>query len=440
MRVPREFETQAMSRLSQRLRRLEADGDAVSVGVVGVGRMGRSIAIGSEQVAGVAVTAVADVRPERARATLAEMGYDDDAVATAETTDEGDAALAEGKRVLTTDGHLLAELDLVDVVLCATGVPEIGAAVATRAILDGKHVVMLTDETDAVVGPYLAALAERAGVVYSGAAGDEPGAIMELYDFAAALGFEVVAAGKGKNNPLDRTATPERLRAEAEEKGLNPEIYTAFVDGTNSMLEMTMVANATGLTVDSRGLHGPEVSGVEALPDVFAREADGGILSDHGVVDYALGGDVAPGVFVVVTTDSGVIREDLDYLQIGSGPNYVLHRSYHIPTIEPLLTAARAAIYGDANLVPAAPTVDTVAVAKRDLAAGDEIDGIGGHTVYGLAENADVVADETLVPVSLVDGATVRESVGAGTPLTYDDVDLRRSDLLHLRRLQESYF
>jgi len=429
-----------MSRLHEEFATLEAAGDPVSISIVGVGRMGKSIAIGSEQMDGVEVTVLADVRPDRTRETFRTMGYPEDQITSVETAAEGDRARANGHLVTTEDALLPGKLDDVDVVIGATGVPEVGARVGMRSILEQNHVVMLTDETDAVIGPYLSALAERAGVVYSGAAGDEPGAIMELYDFADSLGFEVVAAGKGKNNPLDREATPESLAADAERKNLTPEIYTAFVDGTNSMLEMTMVANATGLTVDRRGLHGPEVSGVSELPDVFAAEADGGILSRTGVVDYALGGGVAPGVFLVLTTDSEVIQDDLEYLGIGDGPNYCLHRTYHIPTIEPLLTAARATLYGDAALIPREPVVDTITVAKRDLSAGETIDGIGGHTVYGLTERNEVVDELNLVPISLVEGATLRQDVEKGEPIRYDDLDLVENDLLYLRKLQDSYF
>lgn len=429
-----------MSRLSKALAELEATDSAVSVAIIGAGRMGRSIAIGSEQVDGVDVTAIADIRLEVAQEAFETMGYDGDDVAVVDSIDDGAAALANGQRVVTGDALAPPQMDGIDVVIAATGVPQIGAKVATRAIHNGTHVVMLTDEADAVVGPYLSEMAESAGVVYTGAAGDEPGSIMELYDFADSLGFDIVAAGKGKNNPLDREATPETLEAEAEEKDLNPEIYTAFVDGTNSMLEMTMVANATGLSVDRRGMHGPEVSDVAELADVFNSESEEGILSKDGVVDFALGGGVAPGVFVVVTTDNDTIRDDLDYLKMGDGPNYVLHRTYHIPTIEPLLSAARAELTGDAYVIPDEPVADTVTIAKRDLEPGEEIDGIGGHTVYGLTENADVAAENDMVPISLVEGATVTAEVEKGEPLTYDDLELDDTELLNLRKLQDEYF
>ncbi|PSQ00128.1 NAD(P)-dependent oxidoreductase [Halobacteriales archaeon QS_4_69_31] len=427
-----------MTRLYAQLEALESSGEQVSVAVLGVGRMGRSLAVTSQYVSGVEVTTLADIRTDRAREAAREMGYDDAAIAEVDGPDDGDAARESGHLVVADDALVPPQMDDVDVVIGATGHPDIGAQAAVRSILNGKHVVMLTDETDAAVGPYLGLLASQSGVVYSGAAGDEPGAVMELYDFARSLGFEIVAAGKGKNNPLDRTATPESLAAEAEQKDLNPEIYTAFVDGTNSMLEMTMVANAAGLGVDTRGLHGPEVGSVSELSDVFDTES--GVLTNSGVVDYALGGGVAPGVFLVVTTDDQTVREDLEYLKMGSGPNYVLHRTYHIPTIEPLLTAARAELYDTANLIPQEPTVDTVTVAKRDLSAGEEVDGIGGSTVYGLAENADVAADENLVPVSLVAGATVERPVEQGEALTYGDVSLRQGELYHLRQLQDSHF
>jgi len=429
-----------MTRLYAELERLESAGEQISVAIVGVGRMGRSLAVASRYVDGVAVTVLADVQIDRARETAADMGQAAEDIAVVDSPADGDAALSAGQVVVTADGTVPSEMAGVDAVIGATGVPDVGAQIAVRSILNGKHVIMLTDETDAAVGPYLSALAASAGVVYSGAAGDEPGAIMELYDFARSLGFEVLAAGKGKNNPLDRAATPETLAAQADQKGLNPEIYTAFVDGTNSMLEMTMVANATGLGVDTRGLHGPRVESVDDLSTVFTSEAEGGILAGTGVVDFALGGGVAPGVFVVVTSEEESIRADLEYLKMGSGPNFVLHRSFHIPTQEPLLTAARAELHGDATLVPQAPVADTVAVAKRDLTAGEELDGIGGETVYGLAENADTAREENLVPISLVDGATVEANVDRGEALTYDDLTLQQGDLYHLRQLQVSYF
>jgi predicted homoserine dehydrogenase-like protein len=429
-----------MSLLSTQLAEREATGEPISIAIVGVGRIGRSIGIGSQEIDGVSVNAVADIRPELGEETFDAMGYPEDDVTVVESVSDGTEALTEGKRVVTDDALELPRMEGIDVVIAATGVPRIGAQVATRSILNGKHVVMITDETDAVIGPYLSELASQAGVVYSGAAGDEPGSIMELYDFADALGFEVVAAGKGKNNPLDRTATPDSLESEAEAKNLNPEIYTAFVDGTNSMLEMTMVANATGLSVDRRGMHGPEVSDVAELADVFASDSSEGILESNGVVDFALGGGVAPGVFLVITTDNETIQADLDYLDMGQGPNYVLHRTYHIPTIEPLLTAARAVLFGDASLVPQAPVADTITVAKRDLEAGEEIDGIGGHTVYGLTERAAVASEENLVPISIIEGATLETDIEAGTPITYDDVSMADTELLHLRKLQDAYF
>jgi predicted homoserine dehydrogenase-like protein len=429
-----------MTRLYTQLEDLEREGDPISVAVIGAGRMGRSIIVSSAEMSGLEVTAIADIQLDRATEAYRSIGRRKQAIATVETADEASDALADDRVFITEDALLPPKLSEIDVVIGATGVPEIGAQVATRAILNDTHVVMLTDETDAVVGPYLSKLAEQAGVVYSAAAGDEPGAIMELYNFARSLGFEIVAAGKGKNNPLDRTATPDSLAETAHEKNLNPEIYTAFVDGTNSMLEMTMVANATGLGVSQDGLHGPDVGSIEELPDVFSLESDGGILTQEGVVDFVLGGGVAPGVFVVVTTDNETIQEDLEYLSVGTGPNYVLHRSYHLPTIEPLLTAARVCLYGDAYLVPKEPVVDTVSVAKRDLSPGEEIDGIGGSTVYGVAESADVAVGKDLVPISLIEGATVTTEIEAGESLTYDDVELRESELLSIRRLQDSYF
>jgi predicted homoserine dehydrogenase-like protein len=410
----------------------------VKVAVAGAGRIGRSIIIGSSKMDGIKISAVADIQLKKCQEALKSASHTDKQISTIERCSDAEDHIEDGNIVITQNALLLSRLNKIDVLVCATGIPEVGAKLANRAILNSINVVMITDETDAVIGPYLSKLAEETGITYCAAAGDEPGAIMELYSFANSLGFEIVALGKGKNNPLDRTATPSGIQKDAEKKGLNPNIYTSFIDGTNTMLEMTMVANATGLTVDTFGMHGPEVSEIEALPETFSQGE--GILSRTGVVDFALGGSVAPGVFAVVKTDNDTIQDDLAYLDIGTGPNYCFHRGYHLPTIEPLLSAARAQVNDDAYLIPSEPTVDTIAVAKTDISAGDNIDGIGGRTVYGMAIDANVAISEDLVPISLINDAVAKTSIQHGSKIRYDDIQLKQSELLSMRRIQDSHF
>ncbi|KEQ21563.1 hypothetical protein ET33_37085, partial [Paenibacillus tyrfis] len=171
--------------------------------------------------------------------------------------EKADRAIRQRNVVITEDMHLLLALPNVDVIVDATGVPSVGAEIAWKAILNKKHIVMLNVETDVTVGPLLNKMAASAGVVYTGSAGDEPGAVMELYNFADAIGFEVLAIGKGKNNPLNVQATPDSTRELALSVGANPKMIASFQDGTKTMIEMTAVANATGFIPDQPGMHGP---------------------------------------------------------------------------------------------------------------------------------------------------------------------------------------
>jgi predicted homoserine dehydrogenase-like protein len=219
-------------------------------------------------------------------------------------------------------------------------------------------------------------MGRSAGVVYTGSAGDEPGAIVELYDFARSLGFEVVAAGKGKNNPLELLATPESLADEAASKQMNPKMLAYFVDGTKTMVEMAAVANATGMTPDKPGMHGPEETLPDRLAGLFSLEEEGGILTAYDAVDYVRG--VAPGVFIIVRSEAEPVRETLEYLGQGAGPNYVLYRPYHLTSLETPMSVARAALYGEPTIAPReAPSAEVVAVAKRNLKPGETLGSIG---------------------------------------------------------------
>jgi len=319
------------------------------------------------------------------------------------------------------------------------GIPRVGAEVAFEAIRKKKHIIMMNIETDVTVGLILAELARNCGVVYTVGAGDEPGAIKELYDFARSLGFKIVAAGKGKNNPLDREATPDSLRDIALKKGVNPKMLCEFVDGSKTMIEMTALANATGLVPDVRGMHGPRCE-LSELASVFALKEKGGILNQEGVVDYALG-RIAPGVFVVVTTENKRLIKDLEYMGMGKGPNYLLYRPYHLASIEVPISIARAVIYQEPTLISSGkPVAETITVAKRDLRKGERIDGIGRFDIYGSIEKASLAREENLLPLGLAEGAVLKVNVKKGDYITLDQVELEESVLVSLRRLQDKLF
>lgn len=412
--------------MRSRLEALDREGTPIRVGLVGVGQMGRGFIAQVAGIPGMEVVTAADVDPERALAAFREVGRE---------PVKGMNGRPD-RPAVTEDALEIARSGTVDVVVEATGVPEIGARVAYEAIHSGKHVVMLNVETDITVGPVLERMARSAGVVYTGSAGDEPGAIMELYDFASSLGFEVVVAGKGKNNPLDVSATPESVAEEAESKRMNPKMLASFVDGTKTMVEMAAVANATGFAPDVPGMHGPEETVPSRLAEIFSLEEEGGILSNYGTVDYVRG--VAPGVFVVLRSPAGPVRETLEYLGQGPGPNHVLYRPYHLTSLETPISAARAAIYGEPTIVSRqTPTAEVVAVAKRNLRAEEKLRGIGSADYYGrLYPVADAAG---MLPLGLAAGARTTRPVEKGEVIPRSGVELaENSFVVALRRLQEA--
>ena len=411
--------------LRDRLEALEQEGTPIGVGIVGAGQMGRGFVAQVGGIPGMEVVAAADVDLERALRALRDMGQ--------EPVKGSDGR--PGRPSVTDDAMEIARSATVDVVVEATGIPEIGSRVAFESIQSGKHVVMLNVEADVTVGAILGRMARSAGVVYTGSAGDEPGAIMELYDFARSLGFEVVVAGKGKNNPLDFSATPETVAEEAASKRMNPEMLASFVDGTKTMVEMAAVANATGFTPDTPGMHGPEETVPDRLAELLSLKEEGGILSRYGTVEYVRG--IAPGVFIIVRTNEGPVRETMQYLGQGTGPNHVLYRPYHLTSLETPMSVARAAIYGEPTIVcRRVPTAEVVTVAKRDLEPGDKLGGIGSADYYGRVYAA--AEARRFLPLGLAARARVRRPVERGNVILRTDVELEDSFVVSLRRLQEA--
>lgn len=410
-------------------------GEILKIGLVGAGQMGEGLVAQMESMYGMRGFVVADVVPGRAVAALRGAGVPDSDIVETDDVDVATAATDSGKRVASTN-PAAAWVGPVDVTVEATGIPEVGARVAYEAILARKHVLQMNVETDATVGWLLRRMANAAGVVYTLTAGDEPGSTMELYDFAVSLGFEVVCAGKGKNNPLDRTGNPDTVAARAAEQQMNPKMLASFVDGTKTMVEMTSFANAAGFIPDVPGMHGPEVTPKD-LAQTYIPVEDGGILAGRGRVEYGRG--IAPGVFVVFTTEHPKLVRDLKYLSMGPGPYWALYRPYHLTSLETPISIARAAIHGDTTVATdRPPTAETVTYAKKSLEAGETIDSLGGFCVYGMIETAAEAARSNLLPLGLAPGAVLKRSVEVGQPITYDDVELDESLMIvHLRRLQD---
>ena len=437
--------------LHHKLAQLEAEGKPIKVGIVGSGRMGSGVAAQIAEMAGLRVSVMADLVLDHVLSTYRTNDLDDKEILVTDDLARAAEGIADGLVVATTNSELVSHTP-VDVVVEATGLPEVGARVAYDTIAQKKHIVMLNVETDVVVGSLLKQLADQAGVVYTVSAGDEPGAAMGLYEYAVALGFRVVCAGKGPMRPIRWDKNPETVAEDAHKIGLNPKMLASFWDGSKHNIEMTALANATGLVPDVRGMHVPTV-GPRELARVFSLKEQGGILNQEGVVELAAPFthedgttnwdiSVTPGVFVVYTTDNPHIKRDLAYLAQGEGPNYVWYRHYHLCDIETPYSIARAYFYHEPTIASLGrPTAETLTVAKRDLRAGEILDGSGGFTVTGQIERAEIAGAENILPLGLAYDVPLVEDAVKGQPITYDMVALDdKSFVVQLRRLQDSVF
>jgi predicted homoserine dehydrogenase-like protein len=408
----------------------------VIVGLVGAGQMGTDLIVQIGLMNGIRVGAVAvRTRPQNALAAALAAGHRSEDLVETSSASAVDAAIEAGQMAVTTDLAALAGAGRIEVIIDATGHPASGAEVALAAIRQGKHIVMLNVEADITVGRYLKAEADRAGVIYTGAAGDEPAAAVELIAFARALGMTVVAAGKGKNNALDFDAVPEHYEAEARARDMNPRMLVEFVDGTKTMVEMVALANATGLRPDRPGMHGPRASRDE-LASILCPTSHGGILSRRGVVDYTIGKGVAPGVFCIVEPTHPRVLERLTDLHVGTGPFFTLHRPYHLTSLETPLTAARAVLYGRADMQPLDhPVAEAAALAKRDLAPGTLLGRIGEHDYRGWAMAWQDARKVRALPIGLAERSRVMRPIRKGEMLTHENCAVDESlTIAKLRR------
>ncbi len=422
------------------LARRAEDGRPVRIGLVGAGEMGTDIVTQVALMPGLSVAVLADVDVERCRAAIAIAGRDPDGARICETPQAVEAAIGAGKTAIVADGRLACTAGPVEAIVDATGSPSAGAELALLAMNHGKHVVMMNVEADVTVGPLLARRADAAGVVYSLGAGDEPSAAMELIRFAESLGYPIVAAGKGKNNPLKFDAVPAQYEDEARRRNMNPRMLVEFVDGSKTMVEMVAIANATGLVPDRPGMHGPAAT-VDELARVFRPAAEGGILSRSGVVDYSVGKGVAPGVFVVVKAPHPRIHERMRDLKMGEGPYFTFLRPYHLTSLEVPLTAATAVLHRRGHMRPLRPVAEAAALAKRALAPGTVLGKIGEADYRGWAVTAEDARQGNLLPLGLAEGAVVIAPISAGAHLTYANCRPDEATaIVRLRREQDRAF
>lgn len=406
-----------------KLLELQECNETIKVGVVGCGQMGYGMICQIASIPGMSVTAVSDIKLENAHS--AAIAYND-------------YAEEQSEVFVTTNYKDLVEHPDVEVIVDATGVPEVGAKIAMASLISRKHLVLLNVEIDITIGSIMHKLFSAAGLVYTGTDGDEPASTFELYNFAKAMGFEVLVAGKGKNNKLRPDANPDSVKAEAEERGMSAHMLASFADGTKTMAEMTLLSNAIGFKADVTGMHG--VSGdLETTIDQLKLKSEGGVLNNYGVVEYVDG--LAPGVFVIVKGQNEGVIHELSYMMKKDREHQILYRPYHLASLETPISIAKAVLMNESSIVPmGAPVSDTIAVAKKEIKMGERLDGIGGYCVRGVIESHEVTMDKKYIPIGLISGNTVaKRDIPYGTVLTEEDVQLDMSTTVwQLRKLQES--
>ena len=425
--------------IKDELARLEAEGKPIRVGVSGAGWIGSGFVAQVAHVKGMQVNILADSNINAARQAFTAVGWSADKIVETDAADVAEDVLRAGKKVVTTSYALAAQLDSVDIVADITPSPATGAETAYACIQNGKDIVLVNIEADVTVGRILHKLAREAGILYTVSSGDEPGCLMELWDFVTTLGYEPVVIGKGKNNPLNPIADPDLVAESARKADKDPYQVASYVDGTKTMFEMTCAANATGCRPMQRGMKGPQAT-LENVSEIFALEEDGGITSRPRSVDFVQGSSMAGGVFITVRIEDQRIREDLEYLKVGKGKYYTFFRPYHLWFLEAPISVARAYLQRQTTLVPMDhPVADVLTIAKRDLLPGDVLDDFGGYTFFGMMDEAEKVKKLGGLPVGLAPGAVVMRPVSAGEHLTWDDVKLDEgSRVVQLRRQQDA--
>jgi predicted homoserine dehydrogenase-like protein len=413
-----------LQRALQLLEERADGGRPLGLALVGAGAFGTMLLSQARRLAGLELVGVADLSPDRAREALDRSGWP-----------------AEHRPRVTDDAAELLAADGVEVVVEATGDAVAGVAHALEAIRHGLHVVMVNVEADTLAGPALAARARAAGTVYSLAYGDQPALICDLVAWARASGFEVVAAGKGtKYLPSYTGVTPDDVwphygltPEQVATGGFNARMFTSFLDGTKSAIEMAAVSNATGLLPQDEGLGFPP-AGAHDLAAICIPRDDGGRLSRRGTVEVVsslerdgrpVPDDLRFGVYVTFAAPSDYVAGCFAAYGLATDPTgryAALWRPYHLIGLETTVSVLAAGLLGEATGTPDALRADCVAVAKRSLAAAESLDGEGGFTVYGLLVPAARARSERLLPMGLARHAVLRRPIEAGRPVGRDDV------------------
>jgi predicted homoserine dehydrogenase-like protein len=442
--------------LIQKLKARAAEGRPVRVAVIGAGKFGSMYLSQAPRTPGIHVVAVADLSPDRARASLARVDWD---VPRMSATSLAQAA-KEGSTFITDDASAVIASEFVDMVIDATGSPAAGIAHALLCCEHRKHIIMVNVEADVLAGPLLARRAKEAGIIYSMASGDQPALIAEMVDWARTIGLEVVCAGKGtKYLPVYHQSTPDTVwghygfNAEQVAGGdFNAQMFNSFLDGTKSALEMAAVANGCELTPPKDGLYFPPC-GVDDLPHILRPRTDGGILAQKGMVEVVSSierdgrpvfRDLRWGVYAVFEAPSQYVIDCFQQYGLktdATGKYAAMYKPYHLIGLELGISVASIAVRQEATGATGEWRGDVGATAKRVLKKGERLDGEGGFTVYGkLMQTADSLRLNAL-PIGLAHNMVLKRDIAEGAVVTWDDVDYDATkQAVAIRREQEQLF
>jgi predicted homoserine dehydrogenase-like protein len=400
------------------LQQREHTGHPIRVGMVGAGATGRAIALQlGTPVPGIRLVAIANRTIGHAERAFREAGITNWLRAC--SAREAESAIARGLSVLTDDPTVLTHCDAIDLLVEVTGSVDPAAQLALQAFDHGKHVVLVNAELDSFLGPILKVKADQAGVVVTHTDGDEPGVAMTLLRYLRSLGLRTVAVGNLKGM-VDYYRNPDTQRAFAEKNDQDARKVTSFADATKLSMEATVLANATGFRAGRRGMYGPACKDVREMANLLPQDQ----MLTTGLVDYALGAAPYTGAFVIVHEDSALKKVQLAYYKLGDGPFYAFYTPFHLPHIQIASTIGRAVIHRDPTVAPmAGPVCEVVTVAKRDLKAGERIDGIGGFCVYGLIDNSAAARAIAALPIALSEDCVMRHDVLKDQVLSFADVE-----------------
>jgi predicted homoserine dehydrogenase-like protein len=387
------------------------------VGLIGAGATGRAIALQLATPApGIRLAAIANRTIANAERSLREAGITEWTHASSSRAAE--AAITSGKTVLTEDPSVLIGCDAIDILVEVTGTIDAAAHVALKAFDHGKHVVLVNAELDSLLGPILKVKADAAGVCLTHTDGDEPGVAMTLFRYLRTLGLRAVAAGniKGMVDYYRTPATQEKFAATHDQ---DVRKVTSFADATKLSMETTVLANATGFRCGRRGMYGHHCEHVRDLAKLLPAEQ----MLSTGLVDYSVGAQPHTGAFVVLYEENPLKKVQLAYYKMGDGPFYVLYTPFHLPHLQICSTIGRAAVHKDPTVAPLdGPVCEVVTVAKRDLKAGETLDGIGGFLSYGLIENATTARSTAALPIGLSEGCVLLRDIPKDGVVSFDDV------------------